>query len=96
MDISLTSNSVTEWVAKFLPIKSDRRAVMVIVEGCPGCLPVLDPLGFTVDKIYYGGKKIVTSTIYDFPRRFLLWHRFLVVLIGDGDIRILTVVLVQV
>ena len=52
MNISLTSNSVTGWVANWLPITSHRKDAMVIAEGCPVWMPVLDSLGFNVDTLY--------------------------------------------
>ena len=58
MRISLTSNLVTLWVAAFLPITSHQKAAMLIAEGWTLCMPVLVALGFTVDTLYYGGKKL--------------------------------------
>ena len=37
-----------------LPIISHWKAAMVIVEGWPEYMPLLDALGFTVDTVYYG------------------------------------------
>ena len=48
MNISLTYNSVTEWMSTLIPIQLHWKAEIVIAEGCSGCLPVLDALGFTV------------------------------------------------
>ena len=90
--ILLTSNSVTEWVDILLPIKSHMRSAMVVAEGGPVWLPVLDSLGFTVGKVYYGGKKFEISNIYP---EVSSWEP-VVVLIGNLYTRRLTVGLVQV
>ena len=49
---------MTEWVDTLLPIISHWKAAMAIVEGWPEYMPLLDALGFTVDTVYYGGKKM--------------------------------------
>ena len=54
--ILLTYNSETEWLATLLLIMSPHNTKMVVVEGLPVWLPVLDVLGFTVNTVYYGGK----------------------------------------
>ena len=71
-------------------ILSHRRDTMVILEGIPGCLPVLFSLVFTVDTVYHGGKNI-----NDFPWRNLIAQWFFVVLIGNREARRSTVGLVQ-
>ena len=58
MKTYLKSNLVTEWVYKLIPITSHQKAVMVITEVCPVYMPVMAALGFTVDTVYYGGKKM--------------------------------------
>ena len=55
MKISLTYNSVTDWLDSLLPIMSHKRSVMVITQRWTGLIPVLDSLGFTVNTVYYGG-----------------------------------------
>ena len=92
MKILLKYNSVTEWVDICLPIKSHWMDKMFNTEVWPGWLPVLDSLGFTMDTVYYGGKKNINNVLC----RCLLGYWFLVVLIGNGYTRRLNVVLVQV
>ena len=93
MNILLTSSSVTGWVATLLPTTSQGKDAMVIVEGWPGWLPVLDSLIFTVDTVYYSGKILKYQR---FSQRCLLGRRFLVVIIGNVYTRMFTVILVRV
>ena len=93
MNILLTSSSVTGWVATLLPTTSQGKDAMVIAEGWPGWIPVLDSLIFTVDTVYYSGKILKYQR---FSQRCLLGRRFLVVIIGNVYTRRLTVILVRV